>query len=112
MDIVVEKSGDVTIVGLKGRLDALSSKGVEERLLQMIDGGDRQMVIDLAQLDYISSVGLRMFILVGKRLKQVNGKIVVCSLQDAIQQVFEISGFTTIFPIFKTRTDAVAGIAA
>lgn len=111
MDIVVDKERDVTIVGLKGRLDALTSKGIEERLLQLIDGGDRRLVIDLANLDYISSVGLRMFILVGKRLKQVNGKVVVCSLQDAIQQVFEISGFTTLFPIFKSRADAVDGIA-
>jgi anti-anti-sigma factor len=109
MDIVEGKEGGVMTVALKGRLDALTSKGVEERLLQLIDAGERHMVMDLSQLDYISSVGLRVLILVAKRLKQLDGKVVVCALQEPIQQVFEISGFTHIFPIYATRAEAIGG---
>ena len=109
MEIAVEE-GDVTTVGLKGRLDGLTAKAVEERLLQLVDAGQRRLVIDLAQVDYVSSVGLRVLMLLARRLKPVSGKVVVCSLQEAVQEVFEISGFTLIFAVYKTRAEAVSGV--
>ncbi len=110
MHISEDKNGDVLIVGLKGRLDAATSKTVEEFLLKKIDAGEKLLVLDLAQLDYISSVGLRVFMMSAKRLKVVQGRIVVCSLSVTIQQVFEISGFTTLFPAFDSRDSAAAGV--
>lgn len=109
MQISEDKNGDVLTVGLKGRLDAATSKTVEEFLLKKIDAGEKHLVLDLAQLDYISSVGLRVFMMAAKRLKIVQGKIVVCSLQPPIKQVFEIAGFTNLFPMFDTREAAAAG---
>jgi anti-anti-sigma factor len=111
MQIVEEKLGTVLVVTLKGRLDAATSKAVEDRLLSLIEGGDVRLVIDLEQLDYISSVGLRVLMLTAKRLRTANGAIVVCALQPTVQQVFEIAGFITIFRIFPNREAAVAAIA-
>ena len=110
MQISEEKTGDVLVVGLKGRLDAATSKTVEDFLLQKIDAGERYLVLDLAALDYISSVGLRVFMMAVKRLKTVQGKVVVSSLQPTIQQIFEIAGFQNLFPMFPTRDAAVKGI--
>lgn len=111
MQIVEEKVETVLTVALKGRLDATTSKAVEERLLGLIESGENRLVVDLAQLDYISSVGLRVLMLAAKRLRTANGAIVVCALQPTIQQVFEIAGFTTIFRVFPNRGAAVAAIA-
>lgn len=110
MQISEEKNGDVLTVGLKGRLDSASSKTVEEFLLKKIDAGEKWLVLDLSQLDYISSVGLRVFMMGAKRLKVVQGKIVVCSLTGPIKQVFEIAGFTNLFPMFDSREAAAAGV--
>ena len=110
MEITQEKIGTITAVALKGRMDAGTSKSVEDHLLKLIDGGEHRLVVDFTQLDYISSVGLRVLILASKKVKPLQGSIVVCSLQPTIKQVFEVAGFTTIFKVYPTRDDAVAGL--
>lgn len=107
MEITEEKTGNVLTVALDGRLDANTAKNVEERILKRIEEGHRQLVVDLARLDYISSVGLRVLMLAAKRLKGGNGSAVVCSLQPSIRQVFEIAGFHTLFRIYDSRAEAV-----
>jgi anti-anti-sigma factor len=109
MEITSEKVGIVLAVQLAGRLDAHTSKAVEEQLLSFIDQGERALVLDLSQLNYISSIGLRVFMLAAKRLKSVNGRMTMCALQPTVQQIFEIAGFTSIFRIFPTQGEAVAG---
>jgi stage II sporulation protein AA (anti-sigma F factor antagonist) len=110
MQISEEKIGDVWTVGLQGRLDAATSKGAEEFLLQRIDAGERLVAFDLSRLDYISSVGLRVFMMCAKRLKTTQGKLVVFGLTPMIRQVFEIAGFLSLFPVFANRDEAVAGL--
>jgi anti-anti-sigma factor len=110
MQISEEKLGMVLAVALQGRLDAATSKGVEDRLLSLIESGESRLVVDLAKLDYISSVGLRVLMLAAKRLRAAEGAIAVCALQPSVAQVFEIAGFTTIFRIFPNRGAAVAAI--
>ena len=110
MQMSEEKIVDVLVVGLKGRLDGGTSKTVEDYLLRQIDAGERVLVLDLAHLEYLSSVGLRVFMMVAKRLKVLQGKVVMCSLQGPIRQVFEISGFTRLFPVFDDRDAALKGV--
>src|SRR5690348_291346 len=111
MDIVEAKSPEALTLALKGRLDASSSGSLEEKVLKHIEGGERRIIIDFAQLDYISSVGLRVLMLASKRLKPVGGRLVLCALQPAVRQVFDIAGFSTILAIVDTRDQAVAKLA-
>ena len=90
-------------------MDATTSNGLEERLLALIDGGEKQFVIDFSQLDYISSSGLRVLLLSAKRLRGSNGKIVLSSLKEHIKEIFEIAGFSSIFNIFQSQEDAING---
>jgi anti-anti-sigma factor len=110
MDIQNHKTGAVIVVALKGRMDAGTSKAVEDHLLKLIEGGERKLVVDFAQLDYISSVGLRVLILAQKKSKPLGGIVGVCSLQPAIKQVFDVAGFTQLFKVFPSRDEAVAGM--
>jgi stage II sporulation protein AA (anti-sigma F factor antagonist) len=112
MDIVETRSGDVVTLALKGRVDGSSSSAFETRVLTHIDAGDRLLILDLAQLDYINSLGLRVFTLAAKRLKPLGGRIVLCALQPSIKQLFDIAGFSTIFAIAATREEAAALLAA
>jgi stage II sporulation protein AA (anti-sigma F factor antagonist) len=107
MQISEVKVEQALVVGLKGRLDQATSKSVEDHLLKHIDAGERRIVLDLSELEFVSSIGLRVFMLVTKRLKVAKGTIAFCALTPPIAQVFEIAGFLSLMPVFPTRDDAV-----
>jgi anti-anti-sigma factor len=79
----------------------------EDKILAVIDEGERQLVIDLSQLNYVSSAGLRVFLLASKRLSPAGGKLVLCSLQEPVKEVFEIVGFFSILSILGSRDEAL-----
>ncbi|KPK96121.1 hypothetical protein AMJ80_01795 [bacterium SM23_31] len=106
----VLKKDDVAVVSLKGRLDANTSDDIQAKLLKLIDKGEKLIAIDSAQLDYISSAGLRVILIVLKKMKAVDGKLAVFALKDHIKEVFDISGFTSMLSIFKTQEEALNNI--
>ncbi|MEJ2229909.1 MAG: STAS domain-containing protein [Nitrospirales bacterium] len=112
MEISEMKKGSVIILSLKGRLDASTSKVVEESLLNKINNTqERLFVVDFKQLDYISSAGLRVLLVAAKILKSKNGKIVLANLNDHLKRIFEITGFREIFPIFQNQEEALKNIS-
>jgi anti-anti-sigma factor len=108
MDIREEKRGKVKIVGLRGRLDANSSQGVENQLLALMNQGEDRLVLDFSELTYMSSLGLRVLMMVAKNIKQVNGKLALSGLNDHIYEIFKIARFTNIFSIYPNCDEAVA----
>lgn len=108
MEITEEKRGNVKIVGLRGRLDANSSPLAEKRLQGFIEQGEERIVLDLSELTYISSLGLRIFIATAKNIQKVNGKLALAGLNDHIYEIFKIARFTTIFSIYPKCEEAVA----
>ncbi len=107
MEIVEEKTGNVLIVALKGRLDAGSSGEIEKQILDRIASGEHRLVIDLAQLRSISGAGLRALLLATKRIEAVQGQLAVCELRPEVATSFDIAGFATILRILATRDEAV-----
>jgi anti-sigma B factor antagonist len=110
MDISEDRKADAVILSLSGKLDATTAKTFEDRILGVINGGTQRLVVDLSQLDYVSSSGLRVFILAAKRLQTVDGKIVLCSLKDHVRQVFDLAGFSSMLSIYATRDEAIKSI--
>jgi anti-sigma B factor antagonist len=110
MEITERKTGDVVTLSISGRLDTTTAKAFESKILAQIDAGDRRFIIDLAQLDYISSAGLRVLVLAGKRLDGGKGKIVLCSLKNPVREVFDIVGFSSTFPVYASQDDALRNI--
>ena len=112
MEISETKQGPVVTLSLKGRLDSSTSKLLEETLLNLINNAkERLFVIDCEHLDYISSAGLRVLLMAAKILKSENGKIVLAALKDHLKEIFEITGFQGIFPIFQNQEEAVKNIS-
>lgn len=124
MEISESKTADIVTLSLCGRLDSTTSKAFEDAILGRIESGSCRLVVELSQLEYISSAGLRVFALAGKRLKSVNGKLVLCGLTktipyntlnripDPVREVFETSGFSTIFPSYGSHDDAIEALQA
>lgn len=107
MDITATRQDPFLILSVAGRVDASNAGTLEKTLLSAIDDGERRIVVDCGPLEYISSAGLRALLLAAKRLNPSGGKIGLAALKDEIKEVFDIAGFSAIFRIFPTTTDAV-----
>jgi len=108
MEIGEEKSGEVKIIRLTGRLDANTSIVFESRLRELLNQGERQIVFDFANVSYVSSIGLRVLIATAKNLQESKGKLAIAALNPLIFEVFRIAGFTRIFSIYPACDEAVA----
>jgi len=108
MEVKAEKRGKVTIVWLRGRLDASSSQSAENQLLALINQGEDRLVLDFSELTYMSSLGLRVLMMVAKNIKKVNGKLALAGLNDHIYEIFKIARFTSIFSIYPSCEEATA----
>ncbi len=112
MEIREEARGEVKVVGLGGRLDAASSPIVEDRLMALLAEGQTRLVLDFSDLTYISSVGLRVLVLLARGLEKSRGRLALAGLSQHIHEIFRISGFTTIFSIYPTCDEAVKYVQA
>ena len=107
MEIIEEKQNDVSIFRLNGRLDSNTSPEFEGKILETIENGANKLIIDFAALEYISSAGLRVVNKTLRQLKPSEGKLVLCSMQDYVKEVFEIAGFDTFIPIVSDMDEAL-----
>lgn len=107
MEIESRKQNNVAVVSVKGRVDATTSPDFENRLLELVGAGERLIVINFSQLEYISSAGLRSILATAKRLKANQGELFFTGLFGPVNEVFKISGFHTIFKIFPSDADVL-----
>jgi anti-anti-sigma factor len=110
MEITALRDGDVSILALSGALDTLNAPALSARALGLCDAGVRSILIDLAQARYVTSAGFRSFIEIGKRTQQAGGGMALCGLNDLVHDLFEVSGFLSIFHIYPDRALALAAI--
>ncbi len=109
MEVNFRKEEKALVVSVSGRMDAVSAPDFDKQVEKEIDKGETCFVLDLSRLDYISSAGLRSMLTLAKKLKSKEGGLVLCGLQEMVTEVFEVSGFTTIFEIFGSLKEAMEG---
>jgi len=110
MEFAQELSGDVVIVKLSGRLDSSTAQGAEENFAEVLASGVLHLAIDMSNLEYISSAGLRVLLVVAKKVQQANGRVVLFGVVRNVREVFSISGFDKIFSIQVDSASAVAAL--
>jgi anti-anti-sigma factor len=107
MQIFTTKESDNLVMEVKGRLDAVNSAKLEEEGQAWIDRGEKTLVMDLGGVDYISSAGLRTILVLARKLNGSGGQIRFCGLKGMVREIFSISGFNSLFPIFPSVTEAL-----
>lgn len=98
----------VNIFALSGRLDAVASQHALERPRASITSGARKILLDMAEVTFMSSSGLRALLLLRKDLLAHGGELRLCALRPQVHEVFELTGFTQVFAIHQTREEALA----
>jgi anti-anti-sigma factor len=107
MQIAVKTAKEVKVLAFEGSLDTQTSPEAQTQLNQLIEGGDKKILVNFEKLHYISSAGLRILLATAKQLKTADGELRICDLNEVVKEVFDISGFSTIFKIFENETDAL-----
>ena len=108
MEFNVSENGGVTVVSIEGSLDTQTAPEAQDKLTELIENGAEKLLINFEKLEYISSSGLRSLLFAAKKIKSKSGNIRICSLNDVVAEVFEISGFSTIIDVTDDETSALA----
>ena len=107
IDIKEEKRGDVVILRLKGRLDAISSPCTEKKVFDCINSGKNKLLLDFEGVEYLSSAGVRMLLSTTKKLKTTSGKLVVCCVATNVLDLLKMSGFDHVLELSKNQEEGL-----
>lgn len=108
MDIKHRDVGGVSVLDFTGNLDTNTSPTAESEVSRLLDEGSTKILFNFGELNFISSSGLRILLATAKKLKMSDGKMVVCTLNDVVQEVFDISGFASILNLAANEEEALA----
>jgi len=111
MKIETRKAGDVVVVEMSGRLDSRSSGEAGDRIVHIVQGEDRQILLNLQNVHYVSSAGLRIILLGSKLLQGNNGELKICCVEEAVKRVLETSGFDSLIRMYNTEAEALSAFA-
>lgn len=112
MDLITERKGGTVVHRLSGRLDTATSAAAERGILGALAPGQARVLLDMREVAYVSSAGLRVVLLAAKQAKAAAGGVALFGLQPAVRDVFDISGFSRILAIAPGEAEAAAMIGA
>ena len=107
MELEISNIGDVVTIILEGRIDANVAPDIEQKVLSLISEGSCKLVADLSEVMFISSAGLRALITALKEAKRKNGDLRLAGLKGHVLEVFDITGFSSIFKIYTNAEESV-----
>ncbi len=107
MNITKERIKDFYVLKIEGRFDSPHSAILEAEILDLYNRGEKNIIFDLTGLNYISSSGLRVFLIAQKKAIASQGKLHLCNMQPPVRETFSVIGFSSMFRIFDTREEAL-----
>jgi anti-anti-sigma factor len=110
---IQEKKVDQTlVVSVVGSIDAHTAEQVLSFLRQRVSGGQSQFVLDLGQVDFMSSAGLRVIVDILRKSRNQGGDLRLASAQGGVENTLVISGFTRVIKTYPTVEAAVGSFGS
>lgn len=110
MEVRCEKKNEIAIVTPVGRIDTSTAKAFEDGVMKSLSE-EKQVVISFLEVSYISSAGLRVILMAGKKITSVKGKLALIDMSNKILDVFKMSGFDKIIKIYPDFNSASTAFA-
>jgi len=108
MEFIISEYKHCALIEIKGRIDSYTAPKIYQGLRALMEDGQYNLVIDMKDVNFISSAGILMFVNAQKQCKQQNqGEIVFCGIPDLILSGFKMAGFDKYFDFY---TDAVSAV--
>jgi anti-sigma B factor antagonist len=111
VQVATENRGDAAVVALDGTIDGSSVGDAQAKILPQIAPGCR-LVLDMANLEYMSSAGLRMLLLIFRQVTGQGGKVALAGLSEEIRDTMSLTGFLDFFTTTETVEEALAAVRA
>jgi anti-anti-sigma factor len=108
MEMSIQQVNETAVVAIAGSIDALTADEVTRYLLQQIQNGQKELVADLSQVDFMSSAGLRAILIVIKEIRGKGGDFRLAGAQPGVEKILRIAGFTSILKTYASVPEAVA----
>lgn len=110
IELKSEKLGSAAVVRIGGRIDAQTAQELEDACNAFIDQGEKVLILDFTNVRYISSWGLRAILRTGKKLTGSGGRLIPCGMSAMLKEVFQVSGFDSLFRSYPTMEAALASV--
>lgn len=101
MEIIEKKEGAITVIALKGQLDTTKVNTTGEKIYE-ISQREKILMFDCAELDYICSAGLRLFLLLLNSSREKKGHVALCCIRDNIREIFEVTGLLRMITVYSS----------
>ena len=111
MELNERQAGGVTVLSLKGSIDAMTAPKISEFIQGHVAKGNIKLVADFSGVDYTSSAGLRVLLGAIKDTRAQGGDMRLAGVQPDVLKVLNLSGFTNILKMFDNADEAVASYA-
>ncbi len=95
----VNEQNGVLFTTVSGRLDTPAAVKAQQEIAPLLENADKEIILDCTHLDYISSSGLRLFLTIRKEASAKGGKVTIQNINEEIDKVFKMTGFSTLFII-------------
>ena len=109
MSFTLARTNDRLVVDVDGQLVVGNRQEFKQAILDEVEQGVRLVIVDFSKSAYIDSSGLGALVSLGKRLREVGGDLRLTGLNDDLRTLFELTRLDSLFPLFSSREDALAG---
>ncbi|MCM0080048.1 STAS domain-containing protein [Geomonas sp. Red32] len=106
MQISLQQQQDHQVISLSGRLDASTAPLLQDRFQQALTPESCRFIVEMSEVDYVSSGGLRVLLVMTKMVRALGGEIVLARLHPFVEDLMTMSGFNTMIPATATREEA------
>lgn len=103
MEINVNQEQGIQVLSLVGNFDTASAAKKEQEFINLVGDGSEKFLVDLAEVPFIASSGLRILLKIAQAIKAGGGGLYLCSLNDTVREVFTISGFDKILNVSDNK---------
>ncbi len=111
MEIKATKLENAVVIKVSGRMDAANANEFQQECERWINNGSTHILVELSDLQYVSSMGLSCFLSVAKILQAKSGSLILCRLLGLPRQVFEMTRLIDLFPVFDTMDAALQSLS-
>jgi anti-sigma B factor antagonist len=107
LDLDVDTRDAASVVSLRGEIDVYTAPRLRQALIDLVEGGATDIVVDMTKVDFLDSTGLGVLVGGLKRVKSKEGELRLVVTAERIMKIFDITGLSKVFPMYGSLDEAL-----